>query len=119
MNALLLASVPVLQGLVGKLVKSHPNIDNKFIPLFTFLAAVLGFSATPIVQNAGSAGAAAAQVGLASAISTVAVTGLHSIFKNSLGKLLSPLFGFLGGSKSTTSTTVGNAADPIVPPRTM
>ena len=66
------------QMLVGKIVKNNPGIDNTFIPIFTFLAAVLGYSVSPI----GASGPG--EVVAAATASTAVVTAAHSIFKNTL-----------------------------------
>ena len=92
--------VPAGQMLLGKLVKSHPNIKNELIPFCNLLAAVLGFSI--VESNAPGTGADKAWVVAAlSSASTVLATGVHSLSKNALGPVVGRILGLFGLVKSS------------------
>ena len=101
------AVLGLLQLAVGKILKGHPKFDNKFIPWFTFVVSLLGYTLSPAAAHAagvlGKAGGALS-VGLAAVLQTVLVTGIHSFSKNSIlpiltGGLKTAAFAFLGGDK--------------------
>lgn len=66
------------QMILGKILKNNPSIENMLIPIFTFIAAVLGYAVSPI----GASGPG--EVAAAAGASTVVVTAVHGIFKNTV-----------------------------------
>lgn len=89
LNALL--GVPMIIGLgqllLGKVLKQNPNFPNLAIPLMTYLAAVFGYSLTPLPVQAAAVGgvvAATASVFLMALIQNLLITGIHSTFKNTV-----------------------------------
>lgn len=75
------------QLLVGKFLKEREGFENKFIPVLTFLLAVLGYQVLPATAQAAGFLAPAAPVAASAVMAlfqTLLVTGTHSTFKNTV-----------------------------------
>lgn len=80
--------IMVVQMLVGKFVKGKEWFNNQFIPVLTWICAVLGFTLAPAsAQAAAALGGVLPVVGnvlLLSLVQNLLVTGTHSTFKNTI-----------------------------------
>lgn len=78
--------IGIIQLIIGKWLKDNPKFPNTFIPVMTFIAAVLGFTLTPVAAHAAAFLAIpdVASVVLLALAQTHAIVGTHSMFKNTI-----------------------------------
>jgi Na+-translocating ferredoxin:NAD+ oxidoreductase RnfA subunit len=79
--------IALLQLIVGKWAKGTVWFENKFIPVLTWLCAVVGFTLLPASAHAASLGGVLPVVGSVFGIAlfqNFLVTGVHSSFKNTV-----------------------------------
>jgi len=82
--------IMVLQLVIGRLWKSNPQLENKFIPWVSLGLSFIGYNLMPATANAASSlsGLAPyASAAVLAALQTALVTGVHSFSKNALSPL--------------------------------
>lgn len=79
--------IGAVQLLLGNWLKRAKEFENRWIPVATFIAAVLGFTLAPASAEAASAlsaGSPALGIFMSALVQNLLVTGTHSTVKNTI-----------------------------------
>lgn len=89
--------IGLMQLVLGRWLKGVKEFENRWVPVATFVLAVLGFSIAPVTAHAAGALTPAvpmAGVFLSALGQNLMITGMHSSWKNTVAPAILDLLGW-------------------------